>query len=274
MVALIFSSFVAANRIGGGAQQLTLATLGVEAFLAPTVVLGRNPAKGAKGQAVEPKLFRGLLGDMEAEGLFGRARLVITGYFASAGQVRAAAEAIDAIRTASPGVRVVVDPILGDEPKGLYVKADAAQALAAELVPRADVLAPNAWELGYLTGEAIGGASDALRAARSLGRPVLATSIPAESGEIGMLAADGRARLFVHPRLPKAPNGTGDLVAGVLGAGLVQGLDFQAAAERAARAAAWAVAAAGEGDLPLAQLTAEPQAADFRVEIMDERDGR
>jgi pyridoxine kinase len=274
MVALIFSSFVAANRIGGGAQQLALAALGVEAHLAPTVVLGRNPAKGAAGRAVEPELFKGFLGDMEAEGLFARARLVITGYFASAGQVQAAAQAIDAIRAASPGVRVVVDPILGDEPKGLYVKADAAQALAAELVGRADALTPNAWELGYLTGQAIGAATDALRTARKLGRPVLATSIPAGPGEIGMLALDKEARLFAHPRRAQAPNGTGDLVAGVLGAGLADGLDFQAAAERAARAAAWAVAAAGEGDLPLARLTAEPQAADFRVEIMDERDGR
>jgi pyridoxine kinase len=274
MVALIFSSFVAANRIGGGAQQLALAALGVEAILAPTVVLGRNPAKGAAGRAVEPELFRGLLGDLEAEGLFERARLVITGYFASAGQVQAAAEAIDRIRAAAPGVRVVVDPILGDEPKGLYVKADAAQALAADLVPRADVLTPNAWELAYLSGETIGAAADALRAARKLGRPVLATSIPVEPGEIGMLAVDGGARLFVHPRRPQAPNGTGDLVAGVLGAGLAEGLDFQTAAERAARAAAWAVEAAGEGDLPLARLTAEPQSVGFRVEIMDEKDDR
>jgi len=271
MLALIFSSFVAANRIGGGAQQLALTALGVEAVLAPTVVLGRNPAKGAAGRALEPELFAGLLGDMESEGLFGRAGLVITGYFASAGQVASAADAIDRIRAASPGVRVVVDPILGDAPKGLYVAAETAQALAAGLVPRADVLTPNAWELAHLTGEPIDSAAEALRAARKLGRPVLATSIPAGPDEIGALAVDGTARFYVHARRSLAPNGTGDLVTAVLAAGLGEGLDFQAAAERAIRAAAWAVDAAGAGDLPLTDLTTQrlQDAQPLRIEAMD-----
>jgi pyridoxine kinase len=270
MLALILSSFVAGNRIGGGAQQLALAALGIEAVLAPTVVLGRNPAKGATGRPIAPDHFAGMLGDLQAEGLFARADLVITGYFASAEQVRAAAAAVDAIRAASPGVQVVVDPIMGDHPKGLYVAAETAGAVAGELATRADVLAPNAWELGHLTGQAIDGVDSALRAARTLARPVLVTSIQAGPTEIGAVAVGEDARLFAHLVRTRAPNGAGDLVTAVLAAGLGQGLSFQAAAERAVRAAALAVDAAGDGDLPLVgleeRLMHEPPG--FRIEAL------
>jgi pyridoxine kinase len=271
MLALILSSFVAGSRIGGGAQQLALAALGIEAHLAPTVVLGRNPAKGATGRPIAPDHFAGMLGDLQAEGLFARADLVITGYLASADQVRAAAAAVDTIRAASPSVQVVVDPIMGDHPKGLYVAEETAIAVAAELATRADVLAPNAWELGRLTSEAIDDAESALRAARRLGRPVLVTSVPVGPGEIGAVASADDARLLAHPLRTRAPNGAGDLVTAVLAAGLSQGLSFQAAAERAVRAAALGVAAAGEGDLPLVgleeRLMQEPPG--FRIETLD-----
>jgi pyridoxine kinase len=211
-----------------------------------------------------------MLGDIAAEGLFARADLVITGYFASADQVLAAAAALDAIRAASPGVQVVVDPIMGDHPKGLYVAEETAIAVAAELATRADALAPNAWELGRLTGVAIDDAESALRAARTLGPPVLATSIRVGPGEIGAVASEDDARLFAHPLRARAPNGAGDLVTAVLAAGLGQGRSFQTAAERAVRAAALSIEAAGEGDLPLVglaeRLMQEPPG--FRIEAL------
>jgi len=253
--ALILSSFVAANRIGGGAQQLVLAALGIEAFLAPTILLGRNPAKGSAGEAMSPGLFQGLVDGLEAEGLLARADLVITGYFASAAQVGVAAETLAKVRAASPGVVVVVDPILGDHPKGLYVKPEVAEAIAARLVPAADWITPNAWELGRLARREIATAADAAAAARGLGVRALVTSAPAREGEIGLLLWDGAAAsLYAHARRPQAPNGAGDLAAAVFAAGLAQGLTPQHAAARTAAAASRMVDLAAEGDLPLTAL--------------------
>ena len=53
-LALILSSFVAASGIGGGAQQYVLAAHRIDPVLAPTVLLGRNPAQGATGDEYEP----------------------------------------------------------------------------------------------------------------------------------------------------------------------------------------------------------------------------
>ncbi|HEX7943222.1 MAG TPA: pyridoxine kinase, partial [Phenylobacterium sp.] len=65
-LALILSSFVAASRIGGAAQQYVLAAHKIDPVLAPTVMFGRTPARGGKGEVTSPDVFRRMLGDIEA----------------------------------------------------------------------------------------------------------------------------------------------------------------------------------------------------------------
>lgn len=271
--ALILSSFVAASRIGGAAQQYVLAAHRIDPVLAPTAMFGRSPAKGAKGEPTAPDTFRRMLGDIEADAVFGLLDLVITGHFSLPEQVEIAAGLLARIRDRSARRPVVVvDPIMGDRPKGLYVKPEVAEAIAARLVPLADWITPNLWELGRLAGREVADAREAAAAAAELGRPALVTSVPGRAGEIGLLLCetDG-ATLIGHREAEQAPNGTGDLVTASFGAGLAQGLTPEAAAERAARAAAEAVEAAqalGTADLPLvaiAERLAAPRAA-VRVE--------
>jgi len=251
-LALILSSFVAASRIGGAAQQYVLAAHHIDPVLVPTVMLGRSPAKGAHGQATPPDIFGEMLADVEADALFGMVDLVITGHFSSPEQVEVAADALARVKAAAERAPVVVvDPIMGDEPKGLYVSPEVAQAVAERLVPLGDWITPNLWELGRLAGGKVETAHQAIAAARRLGRPALITSAPAHDGEIGLLYVDpDTAVLFAHPRLADAPSGTGDLVAASFGAGLVEGLAPIAAAERAARAASEATKAAQDWRAP------------------------
>ena len=258
-LALILSSFVAASRIGGAAQQYVLAAHHIDPVLAPTVMFGRSPAKGGTGQATAPDVFRRMIADIEADAVFGLVDLVVTGHFSAAEQVAIAAEALQRIRAqAARAPVVIVDPIMGDAPKGLYVKPEVAAAVAERLVPLADWITPNAWELAHLADASVTDAKSAAAAARKLGRPALVTSVPAGEDEIGLLfAQDGEAVLFAHRRLELAPNGTGDLVTASFGAGLIEGLAPVMAAERAARAVAEAVQASrawGTTDLPLVAI--------------------
>lgn len=252
-LALILSSFVAASRIGGAAQQYVLAAHKIDPVLAPTVMFGRTPARGGKGEITQPDVFRRMLGDIEADALFGMVDLIITGHFSDPEQVEIAAGVIERVRDAertgqNGGAKrplVIVDPILGDAPKGLYVKYEVAEQVEERLVPLADWITPNLWELGFLTDKPVETLAQARDAARALGRPALITSAPAEPGEIGLLYVDAdEAVLFAHPRQESAPSGTGDLVTASFGAGLVEGLAPRDAAHRAARAARMAVEAA------------------------------
>ncbi|WP_374472004.1 PfkB family carbohydrate kinase [Phenylobacterium sp.] len=251
-LALVMSSFVAASRIGGAAQQYVLAQHKIDPVLAPTVLFGRSPAKGAQGEVTQPDVFRRMLGDIEADALFGMVDLVITGHFSLAEQVEIAAGVLERVRAgAERQPVVVVDPIMGDEPKGLYVKPEVAAAVAARLVPLADWITPNVWELSHLAGRPVGSADEAAAAARALGARALVTSVPAGPDRIGLLLVDGpQATLFTHPRLERAPNGTGDLVAASFGASLVEGLPPADAAERASRAAAETVKAGSDWRAP------------------------
>jgi len=251
-LALILSSFVAASRIGGAAQQYVLAAHGIDPVLAPTVMYGRSPARGSQGQVTAPDVFARMLADIEADAIFGMVDLVITGHFSLPEQVAIAAGVLGRVREASERPPVmVVDPILGDAPGGLYVRPDVAEAVAQRLVPLADWITPNLWELGHLAGDPIEDLAGAVAAARRLGKPAVITSAPAREGETGVLFVDAEAAtLFAHPKLAKAPNGTGDLVTASFGAGLVEGLAPIAAAERAARAAAEAVKAAQDWRAP------------------------
>ena len=279
-LALILSSFVAASRIGGAAQQYVLAAHKIDPVLAPTVMFGRTPARGGRGEVTQPDVFRRMLGDIEADALFGLVDLIITGHFSTPEQVEIAAGVVERVRTAqrteTSGVRplVLVDPVLGDSPKGLYVPYEVAEAVETRLVPQADWLAPNLWELAFLTDKTIETAAQARDAARGLGKPALITSVPAGEGEIGLLYVDKEeAVLFAHPRYPTAPKGTGDLVTASFGAGLIEGMDPRDAAERAARAAAETVAAAAlwkSTELPIVALAdriVRPTAA-LRIETL------
>lgn len=272
-VALILSSFVSASRIGGGAQQYVLAAHRIDPVLAPTVLFGRSPATGAQGEVTAPEVFRRMLGDIEADAIFGEVDLVITGHFSSAEQVEIAADMLERVRAA--GGRqpaVIVDPIMGDQPRGLYVRDAVAEAIPRRLLPLADWITPNVWELARLSGAPVTDAQSAVAACRELRLPALVTSVPARPGEIGLLYCDAaQAVLFAHRRLSRAPSGTGDLVAASFGAGLVEGLPPHVAAERAARAAAEAAQAALDWrstELPiiaLAERVVNPT-ADVRIE--------
>ncbi len=230
-LALILSSHVAASRVGGMAQSLALSQFNCDGMLVPTVLYGRHPGWGAPGGAAVPlQAFEGMLDGIEANGLFGLTDLVITGYFASVEQVRAAVRAIDAVRAAprdaiayTEAARIVVDPTIGDTGKGLYVPQDVADAIRDDLCPRADIICPNAWELEWLTGQDACDPQNAVRAATRLGRPVMVSSINI-GNEIGAVYADKHETwLAAHPKAASAPKGTGDLLTALFAAALLEG---------------------------------------------------
>jgi len=261
--ALLLSSHVAASRVGGGVSQRALEARRIDTALVPTVVMGRHPGWGAPGGGpVEENDFASSLDAIAAQGLFAQTDLVLTGYFASVGQITAAAEAIDRILAARPGALIAVDPILGDAPGGLYVPKPVAIAIRDLLLPRAGLITPNAFELGWLTGRTLPDLPSAIRAAQSLDKPVLVSSLPCGT-EVGAAYVSPRESwMITHPRTGKAPNGTGDLLtAGFCGA-LVDGMTPKAALEHAVSATAAIIARAHEWEAPELPIVA---AADLLV---------
>jgi pyridoxine kinase len=265
--ALLLSSHVAGSRVGGSAQALALAQFKIDPVHVPTVLYGRHPGWGAPGGAQVPiEAFEGMLDGIEANGLFGLTDLVITGYFASVEQVRAAGRAIDAVRSAprdgafARKPYIVIDPVMGDSGKGLYVPPEVAKAIQDELIQRADLITPNIWELQRLTGADGRDPLSVMRAARLLGKPTLVSSVQ-RGVEIGVVYADRRESwLAAHLKVDNVPSGTGDLLAALFAAAMLEGQTPSYGLARAVGGLAETVAAAGiwqSPELPIVAVGAK-----------------
>jgi pyridoxine kinase len=214
--------------------------------------------------------MQSMLDAVAYQGLFGRVDAVICGYFARPEQVTLAARTLEFVRAANPQARLVVDPIMGDAGKGLYVAPAVAEAIAEMLVPRAHLVTPNAWELSRLSSHPVFDAGSAVIAARTLGRPVLVSSVEA-GREIGAVYADAEeAVLAVHAREAAAPNGTGDLLSVLFAAGLIDLMPPREALACAVGAVAEAVAASADRkELPIEVMPTElARSSKVRVEAL------
>ncbi len=227
---LILSSLVAASRVGGSVQAAALERMGVRAILAPTVTFGRHPGLGAPGGGpIADVTFEGVLAGVEAAGGFEDISAMICGYFASPAQVAAAARTIEKVRRINPTAPILVDPIMGDVEAGLYVTKTVAEAIARNLVPAADIIAPNAWELARLTGRPAGDLGEVRSAVKALGAAALISSVPL-GDEIGVLLASPEGEILArHPRVPNVPKGTGDLLVGLFAGALAEGISLDEA---------------------------------------------
>ena len=220
---LSFQSQVVGARVGNSVAAFAMERVGVRVLQIPTTLLGRRPDRGAPGGGPLPgetiaSLFDGLAG----EGLLHEIDAVLTGYIGDSDQVAPILDAVERVKAANPQAVFVCDPVLGDDGK-LFVREAIADAVINGLAPRADWLAPNVFELGFMTGRTVEDLQSARDAARRFGRPVLVSSIRTATGMGVLHAAPGGDWFSETPRLPRAPKGTGDLLTGLFVARRVLG---------------------------------------------------
>jgi len=240
---LVISSYVAASRVGGGIAPYVLGPMKVDPVHVPTCLFGRHPGWGPPGgAAVEGDVMAKMLEGIEANGLFAMVDAVVTGHFSKPEQVAVARDAIAKIRAAprsqehrhSPSRPIIiVDPIMGDEGPGLYIKEPVAEALVRDLVPLADLVAPNLWEFARLAGidiSTLRTPDDVARAARARGGRWLISSVPSPAG-VGVLHVDGEAAVIAETPVVegRVPNGTGDMLTLRFAGGLVSGFEAEGA---------------------------------------------
>lgn len=260
---LALSSHVVRGSVGLAATVPALQSLGHEVWAVPTVTLAARPGLGTAAlapfgrRATTAEELAGMLEALEQDGCWPLLDAVFAGYFASADAVGAAASAIARIRAAAPHVRVLIDPILGDAGR-LYVPATTAAAIRDLLVPLADIATPNRFELEWLTGARIAEGEAAMAAAaRRLGPATVVVTSARETADAVATALVTGDRCIVKSsqRLHGLPNGSGDLLDGLLLGHLLHGKSQSEAFEEAVTILARVLAAStGRDVLQLAVL--------------------
>ena len=223
---LVISSHVAYGTVGLTAMVAPLQQAGLEVTMLPTIVLSNHVGhRRFAGKVLEPALLGDMTAALDANGWLGSFDAILSGYLPSAGHVAWVQGVVARLRELNPDALYVCDPIFGDDPHGLYIEADAANAVRERLVPAADVLTPNRFELAWLSGIDVQSVKDAVSAARVLARPKLAaTSIPSGPAELAnVLVAEERVFVAKVEKMDRVPHGTGDLFAGFLTAELLNG---------------------------------------------------
>ena len=214
-VVLSIQSEVVRGHVGNGAARFALQRIGVDVWAVPTVVLSNHPGHGRfAGEAVPAARLADLIAGLDAHGWLTRCDGELSGYLGAADQARVVAETVRRVKAANPRALYLCDPVFGDD-GGAYAQPGVAEAMARDLLPLADIVTPNRFELASLTSKKIVDPTSAVAAARTLGkREVVVTSVPFDGGLIGTVAVTGdEAWGTAAPRLDGVPHGSGDLLA-------------------------------------------------------------
>jgi pyridoxine kinase len=222
---LSLSSQVARGHVGHSAAVFAWQRLGLEVVALPTILLSNRPDYPHRaGERVRPELLAEMIAALDANGWLGEIDAVFTGYLPSAAHVEVARGLVERLRADKPGLFYCCDPIIGDEPGGLYIAPESAEAIRSDLLPLADLITPNRFELGWLTGQSVATGAEALEAARAVDAMVLATSVAGETDAelVNLLTAGEHAWRCVVGRREAVPHGTGDLMAALMLAHLLR----------------------------------------------------
>lgn len=241
MKILSIQSAVAHGHVGNSAAVFPLQRVGVDVLPVYTVNFSNHTGYGAwRGPMIAPDDVREVISGIEDRGVFVEIDAILSGYQGGVGIADVIIDAVARVKTANPDAVYACDPVMGNARSGCFVAPEIPDLLRDKVVPVADIITPNQFELGYLTGTAPDTLESTLAsvdAARAMGpSTVLVTSVERpdrEEGTIEMLAADASGAWLVStPHLPIKANGSGDVTAALFTAHYVSTGDAKLALER------------------------------------------
>jgi pyridoxine kinase len=227
---LSIQSSVAYGHVGNSAAVFPLQRLGVEVWPVHTVHFSNHTGYGQwRGPLLPAAEVREVIAGVEERGAFPRIDAVLSGYQGGEDIGDVVLDAVARVKRANPKAVYACDPVMGNARTGCFVHPAIPVLLRERVVPAADIITPNQFELGFLTGTAPESLEDTLDAAdkaRTLGpRTVLVTSVlrpDRPENTIEMLVVDDQGAWVVQtPQLPMKANGSGDVTTALFTAHLL-----------------------------------------------------
>ncbi len=222
MKVLSIQSAVAYGHVGNSAAVFPLQRIGVEVLPVYTVNFSNHTGYGAwRGPLISPDDVRDVITGIEERGVLGDIDVVLSGYQGGEGIADVILDAVARVKAANPSAIYACDPVMGNAKSGCFVAPAIPVLLRDRVVPAADLITPNQFELGELTGtrpDTIESTLESVELIRARGpRSVLVTSVERpdrDEDTIEMLAVTDEGSWIVQtPRLPFKANGSGDVTA-------------------------------------------------------------
>jgi pyridoxine kinase len=271
---LSIQSLVAYGHAGNSAALFPLQRLGRVVWPVMTVHFSNHTGYGDwRGPLLTAQDVADVIAGVEDRGAFGSCEAVLSGYQGAEDVGAVVLDAVARVKAASPEAVYCCDPVMGDVGRGMFVRPGIPEFMRDRVVPAADVVTPNHFELDFLAGTTtttLDGLLEAADRVRASGPSVvLVTSTiledtPDDALDMVAVSAEGAWRTRT-PRLTVSPPGAGDLTAAVFLANLLDGHPLETVLARTTSsvfAVVDATAAAGEREMRIVQtqdLLAEPR---------------
>ena len=235
---LSIQSHVAYGHVGNSASVFPMQRLGVEVWPVHTVNFSNHTGYGAwRGPLMDPGDVADVITGIGEREAFAEVDAVLSGYQGGEGIGATILEAVAAVKAANPDAIYACDPVMGNAKSGCFVHESIPVLLRDKVVPQADLITPNQFELGFLTGtepETLEETLASVDAARAMGpSTILVTSVlrpDRPEGTIEMLAChEDEAWIVRTPHLPLKANGSGDVTAALFTSHWLRSRDLQQA---------------------------------------------
>ncbi len=222
MRVLSIQSCVSYGHVGNSAAVFPLQRLGHEVMPVHTVVFSNHTGYGAwGGQLISGDVVRDIVKGIDERGGLDDVELVLSGYQGGNDIGDAILEAVALVKERNPQAIYACDPVLGSATSGCFVAPEVQTLIRDRVVPQADLITPNQFELGFITGTDPHTLDETLASVdlvRAKGpSTVLVTSVfrpdrPEDTIEMLAVTDDG-AWIVQTPQLPFKRNGSGDVAA-------------------------------------------------------------
>ena len=219
---LSIQSHVSYGHVGNSAAVFPLQRLGHEVWPVYTVNFSNHTGYGQwGGSPIAASEVTHIVHAIEKRGALAQVDVVLSGYQGGTDIADAILDTVARVKALNPQATYTCDPVMGNAKSGCFVNPAIPVLLLERVVPQADLVTPNQFELGFLAGMTVQTLDETLRAVDAVmamgPRAVLVTSVQrpdAAPGTIEMLAVDATgAWLVATPYLPFKANGSGDVTA-------------------------------------------------------------
>jgi pyridoxine kinase len=228
---LSIQSSVAYGHVGNSAAVFPLQRLGHEVWPVLTVHFSNHTGYGAwRGPLLAPTDVADVINGIDDRGVLGEADAVLSGYQGDPAVGAVILDAVARVKGLNPDAVYCCDPVMGDVGRGMFVRPGIPEFMRDTVVPQADILTPNHFELDFLADRTTTTLDEVLAAVdvvRERGpRDVLVTSVLhdglAENSLDVVAVSDEGAWAVTTPLLPITPNGGGDVTAALYLAHLLE----------------------------------------------------
>ncbi|KAK0174523.1 hypothetical protein PV327_010283 [Microctonus hyperodae] len=215
---LSIQSHVVSGYVGNKSATFPLQLLGFEVDTINSVQLSNHTGyKVTKGDILDDINLRKLIDGLVANNLHYYSHL-LTGYVGSPSFLDEIVKLIPILKEKNPKLCFLCDPVMGDDGK-LYVPKELVEIYKNKVVPLADILTPNQFELELLTDCKIITLNDAKVAIEKLHRQgpktIVVSSIDIEN-KLTTIVSESSDKNMIKIDIPKIPityTGSGDLFA-------------------------------------------------------------